>query len=96
VGEHGARPSLSGLAVAKALRCSDRTLRRALAAEKTSFRELLDDQRRARAALLVQRGDLSVSEAAFEAGFSDASAFTHACQRWFGSAPRALTQHSHS
>jgi AraC-like DNA-binding protein len=82
--------------IARAVGCSERTLRRALAVEGTSYRAVLDDLRRARAELLIQRGDLSVSEAAFEAGFSDASAFTHACQRWFGSAPRALAQRKQS
>jgi len=101
VSEELARGLLRGAAlemtdIAPALGCSERTLRRALAAEGTSFRALLDELRRERAEVLLERGNLSVSQAAFEAGFSDASAFTHACQRWFGSAPRSLARRSSS
>lgn len=32
----------------------------------------------------------TVTETALKLGFSDTTAFTHACQRWFGCAPREL------
>jgi AraC-like DNA-binding protein len=76
-------------AVASRVGTSERTLRRALAAEGTSFRALVDDARKERTRRLLEDEDVPITRAAFEVGFTDASAFTHACRRWFGSSPRA-------
>jgi len=73
---------------ARALALSERSLRRALATEGANFRELVDSARRERARLAMERG-APLIEVALEAGFSEASAFTHAYQRWFGQAPSA-------
>jgi AraC-like DNA-binding protein len=75
---------------------TERTLRRNLAAASGagSFRDLVDDARRMRAERLLKSRDSgrpgmesSITEIAFELGFSDASSFTHACRRWFGVPP---------
>lgn len=73
--------------IAATLGATERTLRRALAGR--SFRSLVDDARRdrARAALATEA---PITRIAFDAGFSDASAFTHACRRWFGQSPSEL------
>ncbi|WP_394827122.1 AraC family transcriptional regulator ligand-binding domain-containing protein [Pendulispora albinea] len=75
-------------AVAARLGLTPRTLRRALSAHATSYRALLDGARREAAERLLARPDMSITRAALDAGFSDPSAFTHACRRWFGEAPR--------
>ncbi|WP_437965337.1 AraC family transcriptional regulator [Sorangium sp. So ce260] len=84
----GGVPSLPR--VARALGTTERTLRRHLEAEGTSFRRLVDEVRRERAGSLLRRATVSVTEAALQLGFADATAFSHACQRWFGCAPREL------
>lgn len=75
--------------VAAALGLSVRTLRRRLAAERTSFQSVLDGTlRRAALELLGQR---TVDEAASVLGYADGSAFRRAHRRWFGSSPRSLS-----
>lgn len=81
-------PSLHEVAASLAL--GERSLRRALASEGLSFRALVDTVRKERALQQLQRLELSLGAVAYECGFADASAFTHACVRWFGKAPSAL------
>jgi len=76
--------------VASALGTTERTLRRRLHAEGTTFRALTDRARRERVGELLRGHAVSVTQVAFEAGFSDASALTHACRRWFDCGPREL------
>lgn len=73
--------------VAACLRMSVRTLSRALAAEGTSFRQLLDQLRHERAVRLLARQNMSIGEVAFVLGFSDISAFHRAFKRWSGQTP---------
>jgi AraC-like DNA-binding protein len=77
-------------AVARAIGMSERTLRRRLRDERTSFRAVLDGVRRARAAELLADPDARIGEIACEAGFADASAFGHAWRRWYGGAPSVM------
>lgn len=86
----GEQPAMVRLA--HGLQMSERTLRRALSAEHLRFGELVDEARRARATILLERGDRSITRIALDAGYSDTSAFTHACQRWFGKSPSELTR----
>lgn len=74
-------------AVAKALSTSARTLKRRLQAEGTSYTELLEAERRARAELLLTQGTLSVKEVAAQLGYADTAAFSHAFARWSGVSP---------
>jgi AraC-like DNA-binding protein len=74
-------------ALARKLGMSERTLRRKLRAERTSFRALLDEVRRT-SALELFRAGRSVTEAAFLLGFSETSALSRAYRRWHGSSPR--------
>lgn len=75
--------------VAKALATSERTLRRRLEEEGTSFRELLDETRAGLARSYVSDKRLPLSEVAFLLGFSEPSAFHRAFKRWTGTTPNA-------
>jgi AraC-like DNA-binding protein len=75
--------------VARKLAMSDRTLRRGLVAEATTFRAVVDQTRTARAKALMADPRVSLSEIAFALGFSEHAAFTRAFKRWTGSSPAA-------
>jgi AraC-like DNA-binding protein len=79
----------SKTAVARTLGMSARNLQRHLAAEGTSFSELLADARVSLARTYVDAGRLSVTEIAFVLGFADTSTFSRAFKRWTGMSPRA-------
>lgn len=70
--------SLSSLS--KSLGLSARTLQRRLRAERTSTRQLVEERRLLRARRALESGR-SMSEAAFEAGYSEASALHRALRR---------------
>lgn len=83
----GMMPSLEE--VAARLAVSDRTLRRRLTAEGTSFRALVDEVRVALAEELLSTGSLSVEQVARRLGYAETAAFTHAFRRWKGMSPRS-------
>lgn len=83
VGEIGLRQ------VARAVSIHERTLQRELAAEGTSFEEILDDLRRATAWELAATG-MQAAQISRALGYAEQSSFTRACRRWFGHAPRDL------
>lgn len=74
--------------VAHVLLMSSRTLRERLAAEGTSYRELLDEIRE-RLAEEMLVGGLTVAQAAERLGYLEVSSFSHAFRRWKGMGPRA-------
>jgi AraC-like DNA-binding protein len=73
--------------VAKRLHVSTRTLKRRLAAEGARFSQILDDERRTRALLLLRDRERSLDEIADRLGYSDAANFTRAFRRWTGRPP---------
>jgi AraC-like DNA-binding protein len=73
--------------LAARLKVSVRTLHRGLAAERTSYRRLLDKLRLDLAERHLRDDRLSVAEVAFLAGFSELSAFHRAFKRWTGHTP---------
>ncbi len=75
--------------IARRLATSERTLRRRLEAEGTSFRELLDETRRELAERYMLDRERSLAEIANLVGFSETSAFTRAFKRWTGKPPAA-------
>lgn len=75
--------------VAADLHLDERTLRRRLTAEGTSFRQLTDEVRHGRARDLLGRGR-TVAEVARELGYSETAALTRAFTRWEGVAPSRL------
>ena len=78
--------------VARMVNLHPQTLRRRLANEGTTFKDLKDDVRRASAVYLIQRSSLSIEEVAYRAGFSEASAFIRAFRRWTGQTPMDFRQ----
>lgn len=81
----GALPKLP--AMARALHLSPRTLKRRLQAEGSSYRQLLAEQRRSRAAELLRDRRLSLTQIAALLDFADVSSFSQAYKRWHGVAP---------
>ncbi|MBE0595152.1 MAG: AraC family transcriptional regulator [Gemmatimonadales bacterium] len=74
--------------IARLLNTSDRTLKRRLRDEGTTFRTLLAERRAAMAEELLRDGSLSITEIAERLGFADLSTFSQAFKRWFGVSPR--------
>ncbi len=83
----GAMPSASQVATSLAL--SERTLRRRLGDEGTSYRALVDEVRETLAEELLRTGGLSVEQVARRLGYAETASFTHAFTRWKGSSPRS-------
>ncbi len=75
--------------IAADLHVTTRTLRRALLAEGTSFRQLDESVRRQRATDLLAAG-LPIEKIAPQLGYSSSSAFVHAFKRWHGVPPGAF------
>lgn len=73
--------------VAEALHLSLRTLQRKLDQQGTHFQALYDQTRQDMALQLIQRGDKSFGEIAYQLGFSGLSAFQKAFKRWTGLPP---------
>jgi len=73
--------------VAAQFSMSNRTLRRRLQEEATSYQEILDDVRAELARHYLTKEKRGIDEVAFLLGFSDPSAFTKAFRRWTGQTP---------
>ena len=73
--------------VASMLGASERTLRRQLAMEGTSFRDVRERVMRSRAQQLLSATSLPVADVAEQLGFADASTFCQAFRRWVGCTP---------
>jgi AraC-like DNA-binding protein len=73
--------------LARALFVSERSLRRKLAAQATSYQELLDEVRKTLALGRVAHGDVGFEQLALALGFSDTSTFYRAFKRWTGTTP---------
>ncbi|KQW52537.1 hypothetical protein ASC77_24495 [Nocardioides sp. Root1257] len=73
--------------VAAAVGVSERTLRRRLTAEGTSYQLLLDEVRGSMAAELLGTGRLSVEEVGLRLGYAEATSFIAAHRRWTGETP---------
>lgn len=81
----GTAPDLA--AMSRLSNISERTLKRRLKKEGTSFRTLLGDSRRAIADELLRDPRLSLGAIAERLGFADLSSFSQAFKRWHGIAP---------
>lgn len=73
--------------LARLLNTSERTLKRRLKEEGTSFRILLAAARGDMAQELLQDASLTLTDIADQLGFSDLSSFSQAFKRWYGIAP---------
>jgi len=76
--------------IAHTLLMSPRTLRHRLAAEGTSYRELLDEIRQRLSEEMLIGGRLTVAETASRLGYVELSSFSQAFRRWHGMSPRAF------
>lgn len=65
-----------------------RSFARHLAAEGTSFGEILDSLRKRLAMRYLEDERISLQQIAWLLGYSESAAFTHAFKRWFGTSPR--------
>jgi AraC-like DNA-binding protein len=73
--------------VARQLAMSERTLRRRLADENTSFRDLLEETHRVLAEEMLATGALAVDDVALRLGYAEATSFIAAFKRWTGTTP---------
>ena len=73
--------------VAAELKLSERSFRRRLTEEGTSFRELLQDARKERAQIILSKPGISLAVAAEQLGYSDIAAFSRAFKEWTGISP---------
>ena len=80
-------PGAGMKAVARALKMTERTLRRRLAQEGTSFSAIADEVKYSVATQHLQGSRASVDEIAELAGFSDAANFRRAFIRWTRMSP---------
>ncbi|MFO0723818.1 MAG: AraC family transcriptional regulator [Myxococcota bacterium] len=80
--------------IALALHVSARTLKRQLAAEGTTFSDVLDGIRKTKALELLGSSEDSVDAIAAALGYSDTANFTRAFKRWTGSTPAAYRKNS--
>lgn len=85
LGDLGLTASLEN--VASALALSGRTLRRKLDQEKTSFRALLEEERKQMAFQLLTNSDVKIDDLAAHLGYTDTRSFTRAFQRWSDISP---------
>lgn len=85
-------PVLSLEEASRQLTVSSRTLRRHLALEGASLRQLQEEVREALAEELLVSDDRSVAEIAERLGYSQVSSFTQAFRRWKGVGPREYRQ----
>jgi AraC-like DNA-binding protein len=76
--------------VASDLHMSERTLRRKLREENTSFRNLVDQLRMEMAIKYLRDTDLTVEAISESLGFSDAANFRQAFRRWTNAAPQTF------
>lgn len=94
--EIAARLGRSGIsleAIADALQMAPRTLQSRLAADHTSFEAQVQAIKQSLAEEYLRDTSLPLTEIALRLGFSELSAFTRACQRWFKEPPSTLRQH---
>lgn len=83
---HGSEPRRED--IARLLCLGDRTLRRRLEEEGTSFRQILDDTRRELAQQYFALQRYSAGEIAYMLGFTDHGTLFRASRRWFGVSPK--------
>jgi AraC-like DNA-binding protein len=73
--------------IGKHLGMSTRTLSRRLSEKGVTYRELVQNTQHQVSTELLQNTSKTVSEIAFQAGFSEQSAFNRAFKRWTGKSP---------
>jgi len=75
---------------------SERSLRRALRADGTSFRAIVDDVRLRKARQLLRDARWSIADVAQQLGYSEPASFIHAFKRWTGVPPAVFRRSARS
>ncbi|WP_411028802.1 AraC family transcriptional regulator ligand-binding domain-containing protein [Spongiimicrobium sp. 3-5] len=75
------------VAIGEHMGMSNRTLTRRLAENGVTFRDLIQKKQEEISKILLRDASRSISEIAFETGFSEQSAFNRAFKRWVGKTP---------
>jgi AraC-like DNA-binding protein len=70
------------------------TLQRALQTRAINYRQLVDEVRAEQATALLRVGDASLTDIAFDLGYTDVTHFTRAFRRWTGVSPRQFRSQS--
>ena len=73
--------------IAAELGMPQRTLQRRLSEDGTSFKQLVEDTRIARARYYLRRSTLNITDIAMELGYAEASVFVRAFKRAMGVTP---------
>lgn len=73
--------------VARTFGMSERSFRRKLSAESSSFRKILDSVRYAKACQFLRDKSIPIDVVAANLGYAEPAAFNHAFQRWANCAP---------
>ena len=81
------RGAFSAEDIAEELGLSKRTLQRQLAAESTTFRDLLDIYRQEQALSMLREGERDLANVAYSLGYNEQSSFIRAFRRWTGTSP---------
>jgi AraC-like DNA-binding protein len=76
--------------LAASINVSSRTLRRRLALEGGSYSAVMDQERHARALILMRSSELSLKDVAKHLGYANVANFTRAFKRWTGKTPGAF------
>ncbi|MFT5760565.1 MAG: AraC-like DNA-binding protein [Oleiphilaceae bacterium] len=74
--------------LANELCISPRTLRRQLQESNTSYKMLLESERKRVALSQIKKTEVTIEELAEKLGYSDASSFSRAFKRWYGVSPK--------
>lgn len=82
--------------VANRINMTARTVQRKLSAEKSSYKEILEDVRQNLAIEYLQSTKFTIEEIAVRLGYSDSSSFCHAYKRWTGVNPSDLRQRGYT
>ncbi|MBN1470857.1 MAG: helix-turn-helix domain-containing protein, partial [Syntrophaceae bacterium] len=78
-------PTLDQLA--QRINMPERTIRRKLTMDGTSYKDILSEIRKQKAMDLIAAGDLSMEKIAEKLGYSDTVSFYHAFKTWTGTTP---------
>ena len=73
--------------LAEQLCMSPRTVSRQLKLRNSSYKSILEDERKRSARIQIRERDISLDQLAGELGYQDTSSFSRAFKRWFGVSP---------
>lgn len=78
--------------VAESLCISPRTLRRHLQLQRTSYKTLVEAERKRLSLAKIKKPEVSIENLAISLGYADASSFSRAFKRWYGVSPKSYRE----